>query len=889
MKKNKLVNTLGIEINEGVFYEQPAGEAKSQQNIFDYIMKLLLIFLGCVGMMHCLENSYSILFDNVFVMVALAPISLYLLILFSCGRKCRRWMTAAGVLLTLILVYLNWASLVASVCYTYSIIAGSYNSYYGAALYLFEIETVDVNAGNLAMLVFLLPVCMLLAYSAGHSSRIRYAVAAFLPYMVMVMASGHMPDAFPMYLVLGSFLGLMVISKTAFCGEFQPHIHTDYASQKGLRGFAVLFMTFFIAASAYLGYGLFYTRVENVLGPIRYAVYNSSFRELYDQLRGGYSAGGINGGKINGGGKLKFNHSVHLIIETDTDINQYTYLKGYVGEVYDGMGWNALPASAYNSETFSALDGYDEADIMSMSYKLSQNLKDMRIDSKTIFSELSTARWFVRVPDVYVGDSNYLCYPYASLVSDEDGDIVNLTYLTRASSGELENVYDMYYFQTGNSWTGSVLDSMQSDMDLLEAYESDLLLAASSDLVKYLELEKTYRSFVYENDLEVPERVSRLRDEYAGLSFDTLAEAVEFVQEEVAKDAAYTLEPGRCPYGKDFIEYFMYEQKEGYCIYFASAAVMIFRCLGIPARFVQGYIIPPVDANTELSIDDSYAHAWPEIYVDGFGWLPVEVTPGIGGVAGGFTPDMNQEEQSASGPENTSKPEPSMEITMEQTAEQASKQTAEAPPSAERSTAETAETEERTLAQGTTKGNMEHTTASGTIAATGSNGGGHGSGSGAGPGSPDGDVESSGMTISAAAVRVIRNIFLVLALLMLVSGFMYSHRRSRIAARHRRFNQRSSRNCCLAIYRELCRMSTRYYMPMDDASDPHELSLYYPIEEETWNEVQCIARETAFSTHEITGEKKQLMLSVYHKCCRHIDTKLRFTKKLVFHLWDGYR
>lgn len=876
MKKNKLENTLGIEIKEGVFYEQPFGEARSQQNIFDYTMKLLLVFFGCIGMMYCLEDSFRVLFDSTFVSAVLAFISLYFLVLFSGRRRGRRLMMAAGVLVLLFLAWLFRASWVSSVCYTYSLIAESYNSYYGLNLYLFEAGMPDANAGNLGMVLFMLPVCALLAYSAGHSSRIRYAVAAFLPYIVLIMASGHMPDARSMYLVIGSFLGLMIISKTAFCGEFQPGIHADYVLQKGLRGTAVLLMLLFFTIAAVFGYGLLYSKVENILGPIRYTVYNSSFRELYDQIRGGYSAGGINGGRLDGGGKLKFNHSVHLIISTDTRISQYTYLKGYVGEVYDGNGWDALPASAYSSESFSALGDYDAADIMSLSYELLINAKERFINGKSLFSNLAAARWFVRVPDAYVGDSSYLCYPYAGLVSDEDGEIIDLTYLTRRSGKELDNVYDVYYCSAGSNWMGSSLNSIQSDIKRLQAYfAADAEPGALDDLMRYVELEKKYRTFVYENDLDVPDRISKLSEQYSGLTFETLAEAVEFVQEEVARDATYTLTPGRCPYGKDFIEYFMYEKKEGYCVYFASAAVMIFRCLGIPARFVQGYIIPPVDANTELSIDDSYAHAWPEIYVDGFGWLPVEVTPGFGGAAGGFTPDMNQVQESYG--EGDTSEEPVTKPAASQTEEEVSL----AEPASK-------ETDERTTAERTTGDDAEKTTGEETRSMDETGQGSHGAGRQTENAGTDAS-EPSGTVISSAAIHAIRNILLVILAILLAFGFLYSHRRAKLAARHRKFSQKSGRNCFLAIYRELCYMSTHYYIPVDDTADPHDLSLHYPIEEEIWERIQCIAKEAAFSEHEITDEKKQLMLSVYHKCCRHIDTKLRFAKKLVFHLWDGYR
>ena len=41
---------------------------------------------------------------------------------------------------------------------------------------------------------------------------------------------------------------------------------------------------------------------------------------------------------------------------------------------------------------------------------------------------------------------------------------------------------------------------------------------------------------------------------------------------------------------EDFVKYFLTESKEGYCTYFATAAVLMYRCAGIPARYVEGYV-----------------------------------------------------------------------------------------------------------------------------------------------------------------------------------------------------------------------------------------------------------------------------------------------------------
>jgi hypothetical protein len=115
------------------------------------------------------------------------------------------------------------------------------------------------------------------------------------------------------------------------------------------------------------------------------------------------------------------------------------------------------------------------------------------------------------------------------------------------------------------------------------------------------------------------------------------------------------LAPGSLPDGEDFVEYFLYENKVGYCSHYASAAALMLRAMGIPSRYVEGYAFGALNINedkgkgdqlisvytdkedfkqvtqqVELSVRDSNAHAWVEVYIDGCGWIPIEFTPAIG-------------------------------------------------------------------------------------------------------------------------------------------------------------------------------------------------------------------------------------------------------------------
>jgi hypothetical protein len=83
----------------------------------------------------------------------------------------------------------------------------------------------------------------------------------------------------------------------------------------------------------------------------------------------------------------------------------------------------------------------------------------------------------------------------------------------------------------------------------------------------------------------------------------------------------------------DGVENFLRNTKEGYCVQFASSVALILRELGIPARYVEGYIGNEFTrADREDFVYGGYvrdynAHAWVEVWFDGVGWITYETTP----------------------------------------------------------------------------------------------------------------------------------------------------------------------------------------------------------------------------------------------------------------------
>jgi transglutaminase-like putative cysteine protease len=82
--------------------------------------------------------------------------------------------------------------------------------------------------------------------------------------------------------------------------------------------------------------------------------------------------------------------------------------------------------------------------------------------------------------------------------------------------------------------------------------------------------------------------------------------------------------------GQDAVDYFLFQEKKGYCEYFASAMVVMLRELNVPSRVVAGFREVPFDQDAGGYLyTEKQAHTWVEVYFPGYGWIPFEPTPGV--------------------------------------------------------------------------------------------------------------------------------------------------------------------------------------------------------------------------------------------------------------------
>lgn len=125
----------------------------------------------------------------------------------------------------------------------------------------------------------------------------------------------------------------------------------------------------------------------------------------------------------------------------------------------------------------------------------------------------------------------------------------------------------------------------------------------------------------------VPERVLNMAIGLTERSGESLYEKVKLLEDFLRSNYTYTLTPQRPPEDRDFVDYFLFDGKEGYCTYFATAMCIMTRALGIPARYVEGFVMPEKpDENGFYHVTNQNAHAWVEVYFEGIGWVTFEPT-----------------------------------------------------------------------------------------------------------------------------------------------------------------------------------------------------------------------------------------------------------------------
>ena len=204
--------------------------------------------------------------------------------------------------------------------------------------------------------------------------------------------------------------------------------------------------------------------------------------------------------------------------------------------------------------------------------------------------------------------------------ASEEGRNLTVRYLTRD--------YSVYYNPYYSVWNRGYFGKSAYRYRYYEQQEMNInWQSASREMGEYArwqrQLQNAYQKAIQKEytkvDREALPKLSRLCRQQEGSGQEAVT---RIILRTLHERASYTQTPGRAPYNQDIVEYFLFENQKGYCVHFASAAVLMYRMYGIPSRYVSGYAISPAefeqqeDGSYVAVISDQNAHAWPEIFIE---------------------------------------------------------------------------------------------------------------------------------------------------------------------------------------------------------------------------------------------------------------------------------
>lgn len=532
--------------------------------------------------------------------------------------------------------------------------------YYGQGLEYFNTRNQPEDLNSLCILIAFLSV-MLLSYGILRRQRMRVMAVLSAILMCLSLSIDSFPDIRAFLIWTFACLGLRAMGSKSW-GKLISHLQTK-AGVMMLAGAGILLAVSYLWIVPEIS-DLFVDNSKKVMKFQKQAerkLENLMLKSPFSgwEMFSGFTwQGKISNGQLSNQAPGRTGRTA-LTVTVDQKPDESIYLRGFIGGIYDGDRWLEI-----SDEEFEAAAGeqwnLDRDNIRQVeNYLLNAPFEYLSTYETTGWNPEDKYRNYqVNLIEVN-GKYGYL--PYFTQTDPLLGKTLN-------ALGDGETV------RKGKSLSFSGYTGYPKEKE-------QIYFPSPENAIFEL-----YSQYVDQHYLYVPAvGIERLKKECIGIkqALDSFAGqdqalyqflAISYIQQTLWNQCVYSLELEPLPLGQDYTDYFFFDQKKGFCTHFASTGVLMFRLLGIPARYATGYTVRPSEFKKDqgkdtytASVPDGNAHAWVEVYHDFLGWIPVEVTPGRAYAQNDTVSPENEDSNLEATPEPTETADPSNppEITEE--------------------------------------------------------------------------------------------------------------------------------------------------------------------------------------------------------------------------------
>lgn len=333
-------------------------------------------------------------------------------------------------------------------------------------------------------------------------------------------------------------------------------------------------------------------------------------------------------------GNLYTSGNTTLIVSAQNIPSDTVYLKSYIGDEYKSSSWSKAGDDPITQEILDNIDWED-------SYGDKEPIMINYINQiPLLYSDYNYSN-YITINKQFDEDLNEYV-PYFSIISYSN-DSNNMSCYNLFSISDI----DPEYYQTHIPPSYSITITDETD---------ELYATIDLDSNWYNEFYEKYKNYANERFIKYDRNNTPKLSEYCEEHpLSKLDEITTFIAYTLQSNTKYNKTPGMSKMSSDVVEDFLFNRRQGYCVHYASTAALMYRMYGIPARYVSGYSVSPdqfvdmgsavssridedgnpvsIDMYTPFSAEltDEDAHAWVEIFLDGYGWVPVEFTPDSNG------------------------------------------------------------------------------------------------------------------------------------------------------------------------------------------------------------------------------------------------------------------